>query len=234
MKMRRLMLLLFVASAAAVMAQAQSLADPGDASSTVASAAPAEPLPSYVRPTEKTRLRNYFFDAFGPYPIIGAAFGAGLSQAGNTPPDWEQGATGYGKRFGSDFGIAAVTTTARYGLARAFREDTLYYRCECKGLFPRLSHAVVSSFTSRRGDDGHRVFSFPALIAPYAGTFTAVYGWYPDRYGAKDALRMGNYSLLGSIGGNLGLEFIYGGPHSLLSRMHLEHAHKAPSPGPKP
>lgn len=234
MKMRRLMLLLFVASAAAVMAQAQSLADPGDASSTVASAAPAEPLPSYVRPTEKTRLRNYFFDAFGPYPIIGAAFGAGLSQAGNTPPDWEQGATGYGKRFGSDFGIAAVTTTARYGLARAFREDTLYYRCECKGLFPRLSHAVVSSFTSRRGNDGHRVFSFPALIAPYAGTFTAVYGWYPDRYGAKDALRMGNYSLLGSIGGNLGLEFIYGGPHSLLSRMHLEHAHKAPSPGPKP
>lgn len=234
MKMRRLMLLLFVASAAAVMAQAQSLADPGDASSTVASAAPAEPLPSYVRPTEKTRLRNYFFDAFGPYPIIGAAFGAGLSQAGNTPPDWEQGATGYGKRFGSDFGIAAVTTTARYGLARAFREDTLYYRCECKGLFPRLSHAVVSSFTSRRGNDGHRVFSFPALIAPYAGTFTAVYGWYPDRYGAKDALRMGNYSLLGSIGGNLALEFIYGGPHSLLSRMHLEHAHKAPSPGPKP
>ena len=234
MKMRRLMLLLFVASAAAVMAQSQSLADPGDASSTVASAAPAEPLASYVRPTEKTRLRNYFFDAFGPYPIIGAAFGAGLSQAGNTPPDWEQGATGYGKRFGSDFGIAAVTTTARYGLARAFREDTLYYRCECKGLFPRLSHAVVSSFTSRRGDDGHRVFSFPALIAPYAGTFTAVYGWYPDRYGAKDALRMGNYSLLGSIGGNLGLEFIYGGPHSLLSRMHLEHAHKAPSPGPKP
>ena len=234
MKMRRLMLLLFVASAVAVMAQAQSLADPGDASSTVASAAPAEPLPSYVRPTEKTRLRNYFFDAFGPYPIIGAAFGAGLSQAGNTPPDWEQGATGYGKRFGSDFGIAAVTTTARYGLARAFREDTLYYRCECKGLFPRLSHAVVSSFTSRRGNDGHRVFSFPALIAPYAGTFTAVYGWYPDRYGAKDALRMGNYSLLGSIGGNLGLEFIYGGPHSLLSRMHLEHAHKAPSPGPKP
>lgn len=234
MKMRRLMLLLFVASAAAVMAQAQSLADPGDASSTVASAAPAEPLPSYVRPTEKTRLRNYFFDAFGPYPIMGAAFGAGLSQAGNTPPDWEQGATGYGKRFGSDFGIAAVTTTARYGLARAFRQDTLYYRCECKGLFPRLSHAVVSSFTSRRGDDGHRVFSFPALIAPYAGTFTAVYGWYPDRYGAKDALRMGNYSLLGSIGGNLGLEFIYGGPHSLLSRMHLEHAHKAPSPGPKP
>lgn len=233
-KGRLMLLLLLVAPAAMAQTQAQTLADPGAPSSTVASAGPAQPYPAYIRPTEKTRLRNYFFDAFGPYPIIGAAFGAGMSQAGNTPPDWEQGATGYGKRFGSDFGIAAVTTTARYGLARAFREDTLYYRCECKGVFPRLSHAVISSFTSRRGDDGHRVFSFPALIAPYAGTFTAVYGWYPARYGAKDALRMGNYSLLGSIGGNLGLEFIYGGPHSLLSRMHLEHAHKAPSPSSKP
>jgi hypothetical protein len=28
------------------------------------------------------------------------------------------------------------------------------------------------------------------------GTMTAVYGWYPDRYGAKDALRLGNYNLL--------------------------------------
>lgn len=38
---------------------------------------------------------------------------------------------------------------------------------------------------------------------------------------AKDAFRMGNYSLLGYLGGNLGLEFLYSGPHSLISRMHL-------------
>ena len=29
----------------------------------------------------------------------------------------------------------------------------------------------------RRGDDGHHVLSFPALVGPYTGTFTAVYGW---------------------------------------------------------
>jgi hypothetical protein len=38
---------------------------------------------------------------------------------------------------------------------------------------------------------------------------------------AKDAFRMGNYSPLGYLGGNLGLEFLYSGPHSLVSRMHL-------------
>jgi hypothetical protein len=224
-------------SALPVLATAQSLANSRDSSS--ASVLPSvTPNPqsavTYTRPTEKTRLRNYFFDAFGPYPIVGAALAAGINQADNTPPEWKQGAVGYGKRFGSDFGIAATTTTTRYALARAFGEDTLYYRCECKGGFPRSRHAVISTFTARRGHDGHRVFSLPALVAPYAGTMVAVYGWYPGRYGAKDAFRMGNYSVLGYVGGNVALEFLYGGPHSLLSRMHLNNTHGAPSPGTTP
>ncbi len=173
----------------------------------------------YVRPSEKTKLRSYAFEMIGPYPIFGAAFAAGINQAENTPPEWKQGAEAYGQRFGSDFGIAAVTTTTRYALAEAFREDTVYYRCECKGLMPRLGHAVLSTVTSRRGEDGHYAFSFPAVVAPYAGTMTAVYAWFPSRYNAKDAFRMGNYNLLGFVGGNIALEFIYGGPHTLMARI---------------
>jgi hypothetical protein len=240
MKMLQIVvLLLVIADLEAVQgfAKAQSLADSGDSSSTAAltvdTVQPQSDL-TYIRPTQQTKLRNYFFDAFGPYPIVGAAFAAGINQAESTPPEWQQGAEGYGKRFGSNFTIAAVTTTTRYALAEAFREDTLYYRCDCKGLFPRLGHAVISTFTSRRGDDGHRVFSFPALVAPYAGTMTAVYGWYPCRYNAMDGFRMGNYSLLGYIGGNIALEFLYSGPHSWLSRMHLGNGHAAPSPGSIP
>jgi hypothetical protein len=240
MKLRQVILsLLAIASLAALplMAKAQSLADSGDSSSAAAlsaSAAHTQPDLTYTRPTQKTKLHNYFFDAFGPYPIVGAAFAAGINQAESTPPEWEQGAEGYGKRFGSNFAIAAVSTTTRYALAEAFREDTLYYRCECKGVFPRLSHAVISTFTARRGDDGHRVFSFPALVAPYAGTMTAVYAWYPGRYDARDGFRMGNYSLLGYVGGNIALEFLYSGPHSWLSRMHLNNGHGAPGPGSQP
>jgi hypothetical protein len=251
MKMRGSMLLLvaalllavmFVAVTAAlpVMAEAQSLTD-SESSSGSAAATVAQPEPLYARPTQKTKLRNYVFDTFGPYPIAGAAFAAGIGQAYNTPPEWGQGAEGYGKRFGSYFGIAAVTTTTRYGLAQAFKEDTLYYRCECKGVIPRFRHAVISTLTARRGEDGHRVFSFPALIAPYAGTMTAVYAWYPDRYNGKDAFRMGNYTMLTYVAGNLALEFLYGGPHSLLSRMHLGNGNGhgaadpvAPSPASSP
>ncbi len=230
MNKRCIMLLLLVVAALPLSAKAQALAESRDPAGTVAVTTPEHPDLTYIRPTTKMKLHSYLFDTFGPYPIVGAALAAGINQADNTPPEWKQGAAGYSKRFGSDFGIAAVTTTTRYTLARAFREDTLYYRCECRGVFPRLRHAMISTLTSRRGEDGHRVFSFPALVAPYAGTVTAVYAWYPGRYGAKDAFRMGNYSLLGYVGGNVALEFLYSGPHSLLSRMHLNNGHGAPDP----
>jgi hypothetical protein len=237
MKMRGLMLWLLAIAGLTVLpplVMAQSRADSRDSPSTVASTSPAELDLTYVRPTEKTKLRNYLFDAFGPYPIVGAGLAAGIHQAYNAPPEWKQGAEGYGKRFGSDFGIAAVATTTRYALSEAFKEDSLYYRCECKGVFPRLKHAMISTLTARRGDDGHRVFSIPALVAPYAGTMTAIYGWYPGRYGAMDGFRMGNYSLLWYMGGNIALEFLYSGPHSWLSRIHMNNPHGAPSPGSNP
>jgi hypothetical protein len=238
MTMRRILLLLFAAVQLAilpVLAKSQSTANAGETSGIVISLAPAT-IPvqqnlKYTRPTHQTTFRNYLFDTLGPYPVAIAAFTSGIDQANNTPPEWKQGAQAYGKRFASDLGTAAVSTTTRYALSTAFREDALYYRCECKGMFPRLGHAVVSTLTARRGDDGHRVFSFASLAAPYVGTMTAVYGWYPDRYNARDAFRMGNYSLLGSVGMNIATEFLFSGPHSLFSRMQLRNANGMQHPG---
>jgi len=230
MRIRRTLFLLWVVAIVAnisLMACAQSIANSGDSDGTSATTISDQPDLAYVRPTHRTKANNYLFDAYGPYPIVGAAAAAGINQLSNAPPEWRQGSAGYSKRFGSDFAIAAVATTARFGLAEAFKEDTLYYRCSCSGVMPRLGHAVTSTLTARRGRDGHRVFSLPAVLAPYAGTMTAVYGWYPDRFGAKDAFRMGNYSLLAYIGGNIALEFLDGGNHSLLSRIHLHKGHNA-------
>jgi len=238
MKWFRVVLLLIAITGLGALASAATAqsADTGSSFSSSVSPSPS-PSPStvqpqldltYRRPTEKTKLRNYLFDTLGPYPIVGAAILGGINQADKTPPEWGQGAGAYGERVGSDFGIAMVTTTTRYTLAKAFGEDTLYYRCECKGVLRRLGHAVISTVTARRGDDGHRSFSFPALAAPYAGSMTAVYGWYPGRYGAKDGFRMGNYALLAFVGGNIAREFIYGGPHTL-----FHHADRSASSGTK-
>ena len=236
---RPVLLLLVVTAALAGMptrARSQSSLSSGDASVDSGITSPITNSGildlSYVRPSERTKASNYAFDTFGPYPIVAAGVTAGINQWTNSPLEWGQGAEGYGKRLGSDFGIAAISTTTRYGLAEVFREDTLYYRCECSGMFPRLRHAVVSTFTGRRGEDGHRAFSFSALAAPYAGSMVAVNAWYPDRFGAKDAFRMGNYSLLTSMGGNIALEFFHSGPHGLISRLHLKSTHGSPAEGP--
>jgi hypothetical protein len=215
-----------------MLARSQSLPFYGDASDTALDTTSGTIDLTYVRPTEKTKVINYVFDAFGPYPIAGAAFVAGINQFTNAPPEWNQGLKGYSRRFSSDYGIAMVATSTRYGLSEAFKQDAMYYRCECGGTFPRLRHAILSTLTARRGDDGHRVFSIPALVGPYVGAMTATYAWYPNRYGAKDAFRSGNYSLLIFAGQNVSLEFIYSGPHSLLSRMHLNNKHGSPEPGP--
>jgi hypothetical protein len=229
MKMRGLTLLLAIVVSTVLPHLAQAQAPASTNSSNTALPANPQPALTYSPPSAKTKFTNYLFDAFGPYPIVGAAIAAGINQADNAPPEWGQGAEAYGKRFGSNFGILAISTSTRYGLAAAFREDTLYYRCECKGFFSRLDHALISTLTARRGEDGHRVFSFPDLVAPYAGTMVGVYAWYPDRFGAKDAFRLGNYSLIGYAAENVGLEFIYQGPHSWLSKMHMNNTHAAPT-----
>jgi hypothetical protein len=190
---------------------------------------PKNVIVGYQRPTEKVKLVNYLFDAFGPFPIVASAFVAGIDQAQNAPRDWDQGLTGYGRRWGSAYGIGAITTSTRYGLAELLREDTLYYRCECSGFFPRLRHALLSTFTGRRGADGHRVFSVPSLVAPYVGELVAVHEWYPQRYDSMDAFRQANYSLLEYAATNVAFEFFPSGPHSLLSKFHLQNRRSAPS-----
>jgi hypothetical protein len=195
-------------------------------SSAQSSALPDSPKPQpgttteYRRPTEREKLHNYFFDAFGPLPALGAAFASGVQQAYGTPPEWGGGAQGYAKRLASDYGIAITTTSARDTAAALLREDTLYYPCACSGVGPRLKHALISTLTARRGDDGHRVFSIPALIAPFAGGEAATLGWYPSRYEPMDGARIGAYNLLYQAAGNVALEFVYGGPHTMLSRIH--------------
>lgn len=207
---------------------------PDSATSTTSSLSPdkthAQRHITYERPTEKTKLRNYLFDAYGPYPIAGATIVAGINQADNTPPEWGGGAAAFGQRVGSNYGINAITTTTRYALSEALHQDTLYYRCQCTGFFPRLGHAVISTLAARHGNEGHYIFSVPALVAPYVGTMTATHTWYPGRYNAADAFRMGNYNLLALAGGNIAIEFLYHGPHTFLSRVHLNNTHAAPEP----
>ena len=183
------------------------------------------------QPSQSLMFHNYLYDAFGPYPLSTAMLKAGLDQATNAPPEWRQGMRGYTRRFGSEYGINAVSTTVHYALAETLREDTMYYRCQCTGFFPRVGHALVSTLTARHLGSRRAVFSISALAAPYAGTMTAVYGWYPRRYGAMDAFRMGSYNLLSDAGSNVVLEFRPVQLHSWMRRWHFDNRHGASGSG---
>jgi hypothetical protein len=180
-----------------------------------------QPGEVYHRPTHKEKFRSWAFVSFGPYAFVGSVAAAGVQQADNAAPEWGQGWDAYGVRVANNFGINLVTQTTRYGLAEVFHEDTLFYRCECDGFVPRLKHALISTVTARRGDDGHRTFSFSSLVAPYAGGEVAALAWYPSRYNDKDGFRIGNYNLAVQAGLNVALEFIYGGPRTFLGRHHV-------------
>jgi len=97
---------------------------------------------------------------------LGAGIVAALTRSINSPPEWKQGAEGFSKRFGSDFGIAAATTTTRYALSKLYAKTPCITAVSAKGVFPRLKHAVVSTFTARRGVMAIASFLFPIWLPP--------------------------------------------------------------------
>jgi hypothetical protein len=87
MKSRRIMILLLTLPALSLLAGAQSLVNSGDSSDVILNQTQGPLDLVYSRPTQRTKVRNYAFDAFGPHPIAGAAFAAGVGQADSTPPE---------------------------------------------------------------------------------------------------------------------------------------------------
>jgi hypothetical protein len=105
MKMERVVVAflftLFVCGAPPL-AKAQSSSGSSTSSSTSQSSVTthAQPGQTYQKPTGGEKVRNYLFDAFGPYALIGSALAAGINQASGDkinghgsgiPPEWGGG-----------------------------------------------------------------------------------------------------------------------------------------------
>lgn len=203
---------LFLVISAGSLAQSITSVRPDAAPATTS----AESLPSapsasvggtYAFPDERQQVRNYLYATFGPPALISTAVGAALDQNKPAPPEWDSGAQGYGERYGWRFGMQIIGHTTEYSFAAVIHEDVAYHRCECKGFFPRSSHALISTLTAKT-TSGRTVFSVPSLVGPYTGSFAAVNAWYPSRYKPQDAFRIGSTSFMFKAVGNLIGEFI--------------------------
>lgn len=203
---------------------AQALVDAPQPANAATENVPSGPASVRSCCTASQALRRFLSDSVGPYPIMEALFTAGLHQATDNPPEWRQGFPAFSERFGSNMGITAAGNAVRYGTAWAMKIDPRFHKCRCTGFGPRLGHAVKATAFARRQGSGSSVLSIPNLFAPYAATTAAVYAWYPSRYSGKDAFRMGNYNLLGTVGSNIAFEFMPPKVQDFLHRMHLSSA----------
>ncbi|WP_260741343.1 hypothetical protein [Tunturiibacter lichenicola] len=179
----------------------------GTSAANLPSAPSANVRDAYAFPDGKQQFRNYLYSTFGPPALISTAVGAGLDQKKPAPPEWDSGAEGYGERYGWRFGMQMIGHTTEYSFAAVVHEDVAYHRCQCRGFFPRSSHALISTLTAKT-TSGRTVFSVPSLVGPYAGSFAAVNAWYPSRYEPQDAFRIGSNSFMFKAVGNLIGEFI--------------------------
>lgn len=161
----------------------------------------------YVFPTRRERFNRYVKSTVGPFSLARNAISAGIDQARDTPDEWEQGASGYGKRYASSFGQNVIQQTVIYGLDSALGLDTGFRKSERKGFFPRMTDALVENIISRTRS-GKRVISAPRFTGAYASAFISHEAWYPARYGYKDALRSGTRSWVSGFGINLLREFV--------------------------
>jgi hypothetical protein len=162
---------------------------------------------AYVFPTRRERFNRYVKSTIGPFSLLNTAVSAGIKQWKDNPEEWEQGASGYGKRYASSFGRNAIQQTVIYGLDSSLGLDTGFKKSTRKGFWPRMKDALAENITSRTRT-GKRVISVPRISGIYASRIIRAETWYPPRYDYKDGLRSGTRSLVTGFGMNLVREFV--------------------------
>ena len=123
-----------------------SLAIAGIATSAIA------PQPGTYRPTKGEFVRR----TFSPGSVVRAGAGAAIGQTRNSPHEWGQGISGFGKRFASAFGKHVVKNGIQYPVA-SLRHEELGYRPSGKnGFLPRLGYALESTVITHNTNTGRR------------------------------------------------------------------------------
>jgi hypothetical protein len=160
--------------------------------------------PGQFRPlTFSERSHLYLRSMINPLSFVRVAASAGIDQAKDKPEEWEQGASGYGKRYANIFGQYSIQRTVTWGMSCALHEDNRYFNSGKHGFWPRSRYAVESGILARR-DDGSRRFSFSQVGGTAAGAFLARPWLPPSQSSAAD----GAESFAISLGTNVAFSFV--------------------------
>lgn len=194
---------LIAANTVLMLCSVPAVADSGPEALASSIVRPQPGQPTQVREwTGRERWDYYLEENFlSPGAFFRAAGPALGQQMGDSPPEWGQGMSGYGKRLTDRFAVRTIQGTIESGAAAAMDIDPRYRPCNCRGFFPRLGYALLSNAVTYK-TDGARTISTPNLVAAYGSSFAAL-SWYPSRYSYKDAIREGTQSL--AFGGSFNI-----------------------------
>ena len=158
--------------------------------------------------------------------IGGAAFLAGLQQAGNEYSGFGQGAQGYAKRFGAVYGdVVASTFLSGAVFPSLVKQDPRYFFRGTGSKKKRLLYAISNSVMCK-GDNGRWQVNYSNMAGVVSGA-ALVSTYYPSQNQGLEILensliRMGESSLAGVL-----QEFVL---HKLTKVGHRQDAPLAPPP----
>jgi len=130
----------------------------------------AEKASDFQPLTQRQRTQIYVKTMVNPLGYLKGGLSAGIDQWKDKPEEWEQGASGYGKRLANILGQYSIQRTVTFGLSSALHEDNRYFNSGKKGVWSRVGYSVASGILARH-DDGSRHLSVSQLGGVAAGAF---------------------------------------------------------------
>ena len=163
---------------------------------------------SEFRPlTQRERTSIYFKTMVNPFGFIKAGFSAGIDQWNDKPEEWEQGGSGYGKRFANILGQYSIQRTVTFGLESALHEDNRYFNSGEKGLWSRTGYAITSGILAR-DDNGKRHLSVSQIGGVAAGAFLSRFWQPPSQASAGDGAVNFGITMASNMGFSVVKEFL--------------------------
>jgi hypothetical protein len=163
---------------------------------------------SEFRPlTQRERSHLYLQSMVNPIGFLKVGFSAGIDQWNDKPKEWEQGGSGYGKRFANILGQYSIQRTVTFGLSSALHEDNRYFNSGKTGFWSRTGYAIQSGLLAR-DDDGKRHVSYSQLGGVAAGAFLSRPWLPPSQHSAGDAAISFGVTMAVNIGSGVLKEFL--------------------------
>jgi hypothetical protein len=133
----------------------------------------------FVALSVSDKLTYQVQQSVGPLAVLEDAAYAGILQGLDTPTEWGQSGSGYGKRFGSTMACSGIHSALVFGLDLTLHEDPRYFRSGGGGFRHRMGHALRGTIITHT-DKGTETLSVWRLGSAYGAAYLSNQ-WYPGR-----------------------------------------------------